>query len=360
MTKRSLFPLNMHRLSRASVRQQRLCVSQHCRPRVGPRITLAGLLTVGLMLHCACPGISLGGEHDLIVTDRAVVQRCVTEGGSRSIAVGMPGGFSYCFDPVRCRLAFVWFGGFLDFRPEAVGRGGQQVPILGTKRLIGTAELPLRIGDPDREPDAIRFDGYRRETETGIPTFLFRINGIRVEQRILSFKHDQVTIELSFPEKKPAVCYYRTDPTAVEAVELSERLHMKAAGVIEIPQAERWAQIQLRLIPTEEKFVRPEPTTNGRLLYALHCMSCHTLDGSKRIGPSFADLWTGKRSVTRGQRTDQVAVDEQYIRESILQPQAAIVQGYETANRMVDIRRTLNEKQIDAIVRFLMEMKPTK
>ena len=46
--------------------------------------------------------------------------------------------------------------------------------------------------------------------------------------------------------------------------------------------------------------------------------------------------------------------------ESILQPQAAIVQGYETANRMVDIRRTLNEKQIDAIVRFLMEMKPTK
>ena len=107
MTKRSLFPLNMHRLSWASVRQQRLCVSQHCRPRVGPRITLAGLLTVGLMLHCACPGISLGGEHDLIVTDRAVVQRCVTEGGSRSIAVGMPGGFSYCFDPVRCRLAFV-------------------------------------------------------------------------------------------------------------------------------------------------------------------------------------------------------------------------------------------------------------
>ena len=44
----------------------------------------------------------------------------------------------------------------------------------------------------------------------------------------------------------------------------------------------------------------------------------------------------------RGQQTREIAADEQYIRESILQPQAAIVQGYEKANRMVDIRKTLN------------------
>lgn len=90
-------------------------------------------------------------------------------------------------------------------------------------------------------------------------------------------------------------------------------------------------------------------------------MSCHTLDGKKRIGPSFADLWTDKRTVKRGQQqAEEVIASEQYIRESILQPQAAIVQGYENANRMVDIRKTLNEKQIDALVRFLMEMKPRK
>ena len=144
----------------------------------------------------------------------------------------------------------------------------------------------------------------------------------------------------------------------MESVELSERLRFSAPGVIEIPATEDWAQIRLKLKPSKEKFVRPEPTTNGRLLYALHCMSCHTLDGKKRIGPSFADLWTGKRTVTRGQQTKEIAADEQYIRESILQPQAAIVQGYEKANRMVDIRKTLNEKQIDALVRFLMDMKP--
>ena len=305
-------------------------------------------------------GSTHAGEHDIVVTDRAVVQRCVTDSNARSIAVGMPGGFSYSFDPVRCRLAYVWFGGFLDFRPEATGRGGQKVPILGTKRLVGTGELPLRISDPDREPKSIRFDGYGRESATGIPTFLFRVDGVSVEQRVLSFDFDQVTIELNFQSKEALPRYYRTDPAAVESVELSERLRFSEPGVIEIPATEHWAQIRLKLKPSKEKFVRPEPTTNGRLLYALHCMSCHTLDGKKRIGPSFADLWTGKRTVTRGQQTKEMAADEQYIRESILQPQAAIVQGYEKANRMVDIRKTLNEKQIDALVRFLMDLQPKK
>lgn len=88
-------------------------------------------------------------------------------------------------------------------------------------------------------------------------------------------------------------------------------------------------------------------------------MSCHTLDGKKKIGPSFADLWTQTRTVNRDQRTELITADERYIRESILQPQAAIVQGYEKANKMVDIGETSNEKQIDALVRFLLDLKPT-
>lgn len=176
----------------------------------------------------------------------------------------------------------------------------------------------------------------------------------------LSFAHDQVTIELSFPEDDRSIRYYRIDPKAVASVQLSERLRMNESGVIEIPPSELWAQIRLKLRPTEEKFVREEPTTNGRLLYALHCMSCRTLDGKKKIGPSFANLWTRNRTVTRGQSSKEVIADEQYIRESILQPQVAIVQGYEKANKMVDIRKTLNEKQIEALVEFRIDLKPKK
>jgi mono/diheme cytochrome c family protein len=310
------------------------------------------------LLVCAVSASATRGEFDIVVKDRAIVQRCVTDKSARNIAVGMPGGFSFSFDPVRCRLAYVWFGDFLDFRPEATGRGGQTVNILGTKRFVGTADLPLRIGDPQKDPRSIHFDGYRKESATGIPTFLFRVDDVPIEQRVLSFGHDQVTIELSFAEGDSSARYYHTDPAVVESVELSERLRMSGNGVIEIPASETWAQIRLKMKPTKEKFVRKEPTTNGRLLYALHCMSCHTLDGKKRIGPSFAELWTSKRKVTRNGRATEIAADEKYIRESILEPQAAIVQGYEKANKMVDIRKTLNEKQIDALVQLLMDMKP--
>lgn len=310
-----------------------------------------------LLASSLAPITAFASDFDVVVTDRAVVQRCVTDSDARNIAVGMPGGFNFAFDPVRCRLAYVWFGGFLDYRGEATGRGGNTLPILGAKQLVGTADLPLRIGNAERKPDTIQFEGYRKEPATGVPTFLFRIDGVEVEQRVVSFGRNQVTIELNFPEDDGVMRYYRMNSDAVKSLELSERLQINNS-VIEIPAREKWAQIRLQLNPTSEKFVRQAPTTNGRLLYALHCMSCHTLDGKQKIGPSFADLWTRKRTVTRNGRSEEVSTDEQYIRESILQPQAAIVQGYENANRMVDIRNTLNKKQTEALVQFLMDLKP--
>jgi len=181
------------------------------------------------------------GEFDIVVKDCVIVQRCVTDQDARNIAVGMPGGFSYSFDPVRCRLVYVWFGDFLDFRPEATGRGGRTVNFHGTKRFMGTADLPLRIGNAKQQPRSIRFIGYRKEQTTGIPTFLFHIDGVAIEQRVLSFGPGQVTIELNFRnESTPR--YYHINSDDVESVKLSERLQLNNSGVIEIPPTETWAR----------------------------------------------------------------------------------------------------------------------
>ena len=298
-------------------------------------------------------------RFDIPVTDQVVMQRCVTPEIPRSIAVGMPGGFNYVFDAVQCRLAYVWFGGFLDFRPEATGRGGGQLPILGVKRSIGKAQLPLRIGVSDRPPEHVQFDGYRRDEATGMPTFLFRVDGVPVEQRVLSFAADEVTVEFAFPEVDNAKRYFLADLVAVKKIDVSEGLRMITPEAVEIPADTALAQIKLTLPPSENTFVRQKPTTNGRLLYALHCMSCHTLDGGKRIGPSFASLWASPRVVTRNGKLQEVVADEAYVRESILAPQAAIVQGYEKANQMVDITQTLDERQIDSLVQFLLGLKPS-
>lgn len=79
------------------------------------------------------------------------------------------------------------------------------------------------------------------------------------------------------------------------------------------------------------------------------CIACHTLDGSRGIGPS----WLGMYGATRKMRDgSELVVDEEYIRESITRPEVKIVEGYE--NLM--IRYNLPEEDIRALVEFTKEL----
>jgi cytochrome c oxidase subunit 2 len=52
------------------------------------------------------------------------------------------------------------------------------------------------------------------------------------------------------------------------------------------------------------------------------CLTCHSLDGSRMIGPSFKGIWGREEEMQDGQK---ITVDANYIRESILQPMAKVV-----------------------------------
>ena len=55
------------------------------------------------------------------------------------------------------------------------------------------------------------------------------------------------------------------------------------------------------------------------------CRSCHSVDGTKIVGPSWTELCTGTAHLADG---SSVPVDEAYLRESILNPNAKIVEGF--------------------------------
>ena len=55
------------------------------------------------------------------------------------------------------------------------------------------------------------------------------------------------------------------------------------------------------------------------------CRSCHSVDGSKLVGPTWTELCTGNVTLADG---STVPVNDDYIRESILSPNAKIVQGF--------------------------------
>ena len=55
------------------------------------------------------------------------------------------------------------------------------------------------------------------------------------------------------------------------------------------------------------------------------CRSCHSVDGSRSIGPGWKDLYGKKETLVDGL---WVVVDDDYLKESILQPNTKIVEGY--------------------------------
>ena len=95
------------------------------------------------------------------------------------------------------------------------------------------------------------------------------------------------------------------------------------------------------------------------------CASCHSRDGTSGTGPSFVGLWertkNGTTVFTDGTTLKdhmgpggEFELPENYLRDSILNPQHYIVQNYMGA--MPTFKGQLKERQIDALVLMIKNM----
>jgi cytochrome c oxidase subunit 2 len=91
----------------------------------------------------------------------------------------------------------------------------------------------------------------------------------------------------------------------------------------------------------------------GRLVYENKgCATCHSIDGTRGQGPS----WLGSYGqVHQGTDGKGHLVDENYIRESILYPQAVIVQGYQPI--MPTFQGLLREREILGVIEYIRSLK---
>jgi len=65
-----------------------------------------------------------------------------------------------------------------------------------------------------------------------------------------------------------------------------------------------------------------------KLLGKYGCTGCHSLDGSKNVGPTFQGLFGRQATVVTDGKERTLTVDADYLRKSILQPQADLVKDY--------------------------------
>lgn len=107
------------------------------------------------------------------------------------------------------------------------------------------------------------------------------------------------------------------------------------------------------LVVASDLFIDHTPVEVGKILYEKRgCIQCHTIDGTAKTGPSFKGSFGTERKLTDG---SSVVMDENYIRESILEPLKKIHQGYRPV--MPSYKGQLKDKEIDAVIDFIKSLK---
>jgi cytochrome c oxidase subunit 2 len=126
--------------------------------------------------------------------------------------------------------------------------------------------------------------------------------------------------------------------------------HSKMLTTVEVQEPTVFA----RWLEDAGNFVdRLPPAEAGELLYKQRgCSQCHSTDGTRLTGPSFRGLFGSSHAITSG---DNVTVDENYVKESILAPAAKVTAGYD--NVMPTYQGRMKDNEINAIIEYMKSLK---
>jgi cytochrome c oxidase subunit 2 len=104
----------------------------------------------------------------------------------------------------------------------------------------------------------------------------------------------------------------------------------------------------------EARQVAPKPAEQTdpvvKLLEAKDCMTCHSIDGSEGIGPTLKGIF-GRTTKLKGGAT--ITADESYLRESLLQPEAKITEGFDDLMPKAE----LTEEELKQILEYMKTLK---
>lgn len=94
------------------------------------------------------------------------------------------------------------------------------------------------------------------------------------------------------------------------------------------------------------------PVQAGQMLFNTRgCTQCHTVDGSRLVGPTLKNLYGEQVPLSDG---STVLADDNYIRESLYDPAAKIVAGYQP--QMPSYKASMKDRDVMAIVAYLRSL----
>jgi cytochrome c oxidase subunit 2 len=96
----------------------------------------------------------------------------------------------------------------------------------------------------------------------------------------------------------------------------------------------------------------PDADDYGEKLYLANCKTCHSTDGSRLTGPSFKGIWGKTEALADG---SSVTVDDNYIRESMRNPNAKIVAGFAPGMSVFDSSK-LDDRAVNALIDYIKSL----
>jgi cytochrome c oxidase subunit 2 len=166
----------------------------------------------------------------------------------------------------------------------------------------------------------------------------FYLPEFRVKQDILPGRYTDLWLEPDRPGRYDIFCtqYCGTGHSTMRAVMV----------VMEKEAYREWAAGK------EEEEGVPLAQRGKELVAKSGCTPCHSLDGTTKIGPTFKGLYGRTTLLTDG---TSVVADENYLRESILEPNAKVVKGFKPI--MPTFKGILKDDDIAAIIVYLKSLK---
>ncbi len=185
----------------------------------------------------------------------------------------------------------------------------------------------------------------------------FFVPNFRVKQDVVPGMYTNVWFEPTVPGRHQIYC-----------AEYCGTSHSQMLADLYVLTAEQWDAWKLGKkmthLPEADPAVQRAPVLSDspmsgslaewgkKLLTQKGCVACHSDDGIKKVGPSHKGLYNSKVELADGQT---VVADENYLRESIENPQAKLVKGY--GPLMPTFKGLINEEEMNAMLAYIKSLR---